>query len=801
MLLRSIKLNNIRSYIAEEASFPAASLLLSGDIGSGKSTVLMAVEFALFGTSRSDLSGETLLRKGTKEGSVELEFSLDNKNFLIKRAIKKTKDGFSQTSGYILREGLKKELTPEELKAEIINLLGFPAEAAAKDKNYLYRYTVYCPQEEMREILEGNNKERQEILRKIFNLDKYKTLRENCALYTKELRQRIALLAAQIGSLEEIKLRLEESRRRKEELQSTEREMHLRLEILVQQLKERKELLLQIEQKIIQLKNIQKEIYSLQSQQILLEKQEQEAQEKGFHWRMTVQEIKAPPFNPTDLEPEIHQAEEKIREIKHQKLLLTERISLLGRRIPLLEEELKNISKRITELEEKQQKFLALETSDNRKKEVLERKTILEKEGEVIFSESKTQELQIAQAQEKIRKITAINFCPTCLREVDESHKEHIFKEEWGIVSSAEKQLQDIRIKKQEWEIKRQENKQEEELLLQQEKEKLLLGQELRQLADFSLRREKLEKEENELRQEKILSQNRLGELSQEDLFSQQKQIEEKKGILHLLREKERLETLIREAESAQAAAAKIRTEVAEKVTLLEEQAKAFAGTEEALLKKKEEFNLLLSEEKQLSTEHSRLKTLRENEEKESLRLDFELQEKQKLSAKKEYAQKIHFWLEEAFIPLTEIIERQVMMEINLRINSFVLEWFAVLMEGEEISARVDADFTPVIEQSGYEVFFENLSGGERTSTALAYRLALNKVINESVQEIKTKELIILDEPTEGFSTEQLDKLREVLERIGLKQIIIVSHEGKIESFVKEVVRIHKEGGVSRVIR
>ena len=257
---------------------------------------------------------------------------------------------------------------------------------------------------------------------------------------------------------------------------------------------------------------------------------------------------------------------------------------------------------------------------------------------------------------------------------------------------------------------------------------------------------------------------------------------------------------LIREAEAAQATTAKIKTEVAEKVILLKEQSKAFVGTEEALLKQKEELNMLLLEEKQLSPEHSRLKTLRENEEKESLRLEFELQEKQKLSAKKEYAQKIHFWLEEAFIPLTEIIERQVMMEINLRFNSFFQEWFAVLMEGEEISARVDADFTPIIEQNGYEVFFENLSGGERTSTALAYRLALNKVINESVQEIKTKDLIILDEPTEGFSTEQLDKLREVLERIGLKQILIVSHEGKIESFVEEVVRIHKEGGVSRVI-
>ena len=58
---------------------------------------------------------------------------------------------------------------------------------------------------------------------------------------------------------------------------------------------------------------------------------------------------------------------------------------------------------------------------------------------------------------------------------------------------------------------------------------------------------------------------------------------------------------------------------------------------------------------------------------------------------------------------------------------------------------------------------------------------------------------IILDEPTDGFSAEQLDRVRDVLDQIGVKQVILVSHESKIESFVDYVIRIEKEEHISRV--
>jgi len=94
-----------------------------------------------------------------------------------------------------------------------------------------------------------------------------------------------------------------------------------------------------------------------------------------------------------------------------------------------------------------------------------------------------------------------------------------------------------------------------------------------------------------------------------------------------------------------------------------------------------------------------------------------------------------------------------------------------------------------------------SLSGGEKTAVALAYRLALNQVINNISNSINTKDLIILDEPTDGFSEEQLDKIRDIIKELKMRQIIIVSHENKVESFVDNVIKIKKDNHISKVIR
>ena len=60
--------------------------------------------------------------------------------------------------------------------------------------------------------------------------------------------------------------------------------------------------------------------------------------------------------------------------------------------------------------------------------------------------------------------------------------------------------------------------------------------------------------------------------------------------------------------------------------------------------------------------------------------------------------------------------------------------------------------------------------------------------------------LLILDEPTDGFSREQLFKLRDILNELKCEQVITVSHEAELESFVDKIFRITKVNGESTIV-
>jgi len=149
---------------------------------------------------------------------------------------------------------------------------------------------------------------------------------------------------------------------------------------------------------------------------------------------------------------------------------------------------------------------------------------------------------------------------------------------------------------------------------------------------------------------------------------------------------------------------------------------------------------------------------------------------------------------------LIETIEKKIMLRVHNDFNELFVKWFNILVDDENINVKLNEEFSPVIEQNGYNIDFLFLSGGEKTAGALAYRLALNQVINNLISHIKTKDLLILDEPTDGFSEDQLDRVRLVLDELDIKQVILVSHESKIESFVNNVIRLNKRDGVSEVL-
>ena len=190
MLFKRIILHNIRSYAHQEIAFPEGIFLLRGDIGAGKSTILLGIEFALFGIKQKALTGTMLLRHGALEGYVELEFMIDEQQIIIRRYLKRAKDTVKQETGYILVNGTKTEGSPIELKSAILDILGYPSELVSKSKDLIYRYTLYTPQEEMKQIIAEEPEIRLDLIRRVFGIDKYKRIRENAMILQRELRER-----------------------------------------------------------------------------------------------------------------------------------------------------------------------------------------------------------------------------------------------------------------------------------------------------------------------------------------------------------------------------------------------------------------------------------------------------------------------------------------------------------------------------------------------------------------------------------------------------------------------------------
>ncbi|HTX61835.1 MAG TPA: hypothetical protein VMC48_05955, partial [Methanobacterium sp.] len=180
------------------------------------------------------------------------------------------------------------------------------------------------------------------------------------------------------------------------------------------------------------------------------------------------------------------------------------------------------------------------------------------------------------------------------------------------------------------------------------------------------------------------------------------------------------------------------------------------------------------------------------------LRLEKEIKEKEMLRKQLTKLKDYHIWLHDYLIPTLSVIEKHVMQNIHLEFDDNFKKWFNLLIDDPSKTGKIDEEFTPIVEQDGFEQEINYLSGGEKTSVALAYRLALNNIVQKVSTGMKSN-LLIMDEPTDGFSKEQLFKIREILGELKYPQIIVVSHEKELESFADNIFQIEKIDGVSEV--
>jgi exonuclease SbcC len=685
MIIQNIKLNNIRSYTNASIDFPKSSVLLSGDVGSGKSSILLALEFALFGLSKKELSGDALLRNGKTRGSVEVALAVNGKNIIIKRSLKKSGDKILQDSGHIIENDLKKEGTAVELKSRILNILGYPKEALTK-KSLIFRYTVYTPQEEMKRILLDDSNYRIDTLRKVLGIDKYKRIQENSAVFLRSLKERTSNYEGQIEDLDILKAELKETAEKIRQVGGKIESMKPEFDETENKLQEQKQKVTNIEKK---------------------GKEKQELQHK-----LAINEIKL---------------KEKL---EHRKLNARE-IELFDLRTDELDKELLN---------------LKIEKPDMSVEEINKLIRAKEKELLELVYEIKDIELKKKTFEEEMKQILELSKCPTCKQDVNAEYKQKVKASLGCDIESLGKKFMELS------EVKKKEQGHVEKL------------------KDDSYNTHKKEK------QYELLLNNR------EHIVSTLQEIKTKKANL----------------ESMQAELKKEIGQINVEIMGINETLKAFGEIElEAENRKLDELRKKLHG---IEVKIAELQKERSILEKETSDLQEKISEKEKIKLKIRKIDQYHNWLENFFAPLMATIEKHVMAQVHREFNSLFQEWFDVLLDDENVSVRLDDEFSPIVEQNGYEIDIANMSGGEKTAIALTYRLALNKVINDLITTINTKDLLILDEPTDGFSAEQLDRMRDVLDKLNLNQVIIVSHESKIESFVENTIRISKNEHISSIL-
>lgn len=203
--IKKIKLKNIRSHKESLIELEKGISVFTGRTGSGKSSVLVGIEYALFG-SDINLSNKDILRRNKQKGFVELEFEQDGDIYNIKRGLKRTGKTISVDSSELSITKNEKLLPiigrAGDLDSRILEVLNYPKGVKAKE---IFEITSYTKQDEIRVLIEMSAEKRQEYLDKILQLSKYKTTWENMKDVVSHFKMEAVEIKGNLENFEKIK--------------------------------------------------------------------------------------------------------------------------------------------------------------------------------------------------------------------------------------------------------------------------------------------------------------------------------------------------------------------------------------------------------------------------------------------------------------------------------------------------------------------------------------------------------------------------------------------------------------------
>ncbi|MEM4222150.1 MAG: SMC family ATPase, partial [archaeon] len=185
-MIKRILLENIRSHERSELYFDKGTNVLIGPMGSGKSTVLNAICFALFGTfpelQQKKIKVDDLLMDKPKKkdrGFIELEFTNGNEVYVVRREIKRGKGSNAE----LRKDSFLIEVSPQRVTEKITEILGI---------NYdLFSRAVYAEQNRIDYFLEIPKSQRKMKIDELLKIEKYENARKSIITLCSRLESRI----------------------------------------------------------------------------------------------------------------------------------------------------------------------------------------------------------------------------------------------------------------------------------------------------------------------------------------------------------------------------------------------------------------------------------------------------------------------------------------------------------------------------------------------------------------------------------------------------------------------------------
>ena len=837
-----MSLRNIRSYERAELELPHGTTLISGDVGAGKTSILYAVEMALFGFSAVD--APLLIRHGAVHAEVSVTLEGTGHRYEVgrtfRRATRKGRDTFEVERLTFTADGARTVYSATELRQRIIDLFGFPDNPNPRSHSDLWRWAVYVPQERMREVLAQEAQERLETVRRALGVERYRRAADNAQEVASEIRQLVRMRREQSDQLRHWESELLD---RTEELERAE----VRLADLAEGVRSaeteaatRRAEVEGAEGMVRQAEGDRRELEGLRREQ------QRELEQFAALERKLAEAERFLATQPAGDPERLRALDEGLEQVLSERDRLAAQRGEAERVLREGEAKVRELIQAQTDLEGIERLLLDRERERTQADQELSQAQAElgrgEAEGPVheppaptphtvpeiehalaaargVERETREREVRARSDVEEIEHLLDAGECPRCHQKVRaadfESHRAEALRsldrahEEGDAAGREVARLDEERRSRERFERAR-------DRWLEIERRRGAV----RERVDRAARRVAQARESHaQATAARSRLEARRAALAPARQVEEQARADQQRQDQALRALEDRIEAQRRERDELVTATHRREQLVLERRRLLED-----SGSLKGRMAEREgrltglggragrlpELSAGLASARNAETAaNGRLEALRV----ESARVDQNASNarRRRKEAQEGVAERGHLlreaedltrkaaWLGGAYRESLLRMEQRILSQAQATFQRDFHRFFRGLIDDPLLEARVGASFEPTVLIEGEWTPAEALSGGERTALALAFRLALGRVVR-TMGSLKL-DTLVLDEPTDGFSPEQIVRMGELLRRLELPQVILVSHETQLSAVADHVLEVAKTKGRSELRR